>query len=178
MENFEAQHQTEQDQTEQVEQENGLENTWNNIAELKNNYEESKRRLNENWEKIVEQNEPLKKFLEKYKKHFEKAKEEVNYLILNNTDEIKVPLFWVDPVYIVLAVNNTKYTDNKRIKQVIKALKEPGDAVDGGWCKSIQDLQKLMWDTLGITLDQNWKFWVETFSAMKRYLSGETATAN
>ena len=51
MENFEAQQQRGQDQTEQVEQENGLENTWNNIAELKNNYEESKRRLNENWEK-------------------------------------------------------------------------------------------------------------------------------
>lgn len=102
----------------------------------------------------------------------------VNCLTLSDANEIKVHLFWIDPVSIVLAVNNTEYTDSKRIKQVIKALKEPGDAVDVGWCKSIQDLQKLMWDTLGITLDQNWKFWVETFGTMKRYLSGETATAN
>jgi hypothetical protein len=37
----------------------------------------------------------------------------------------------VDPAQVYLAVNNEKYTDSERIKQVIKALKEPGITING-----------------------------------------------
>ena len=162
------------EQSEQSEQQKNREKTMKDIKEIiqsSNNSKEINKTLSEAWNKFIESN------LER-KDKLKSIESEANYLTLSNTNEIKVHLFWVDPTQVYLAVNDEKYTDSERTKQVIKALKEPGITIYGSWSKSIQDLQILMWKTLGIRLNPDWKLWKDTFSAMKRYLSGETATAN
>ena len=133
------------------------------------NAEDVNETMHKKWKEIIGSTPEGKKRLESTEKILEKIKAESKYLTLSNIGEIKVQLYWVDPVDIYFVVNDSK-ADKERRKQVIMALKEPWDEIADGWCKSIQDLQKIMCETLGIELEQNWKFWIETFEAMKRYL--------
>lgn len=173
-----------QHQTEQVEGHNRerYEKTSQEIKEIEwyknsNNVDEINKKMYEKWREIMESIPSGKEWLQKAEELFDKIKTDANYLTLSNINEIKVYLFWVNPINVILAVRKSGNTDTERTKQVIKALKEPWESVNENWSESIQELQKIMGKTLGIKLNPDWKFWKETFNAMERYLSGETVTA-
>lgn len=107
-------------------------------------------------------------------------------------DDIKeTKMRWKTPVKrtdVVDAINKaiesiSKISDDtqkkgiiEKINTIIKALKTPWEKTKTWWQPAIEKLQNTMKEA-GQDLIIDWKFWPNTFNAMKNYIKAETTTA-